>query len=42
MQRLIRKLNLLDVVDEQSGSGKLDLLIQLPYIIRNEAKRACR
>ena len=40
MQRLIRKLNLLDVVDEQSGSGKLDLLIQLPYIIRNEAKRA--
>lgn len=30
MQRLIRKLNLLDVIDEQSGSGKLDLIIQLP------------
>ena len=32
MQRLIRKLNLLDVIDEQSGAGKLDLVIQLPYV----------
>ena len=39
MQRLIRKLNLLDVVDEQSSSGKLDLIIQLPYVIRSEARR---
>lgn len=39
MQRLIRKLNLLDVIDEQSGSGKLDLIIQLPYVIRTEARR---
>lgn len=39
MQRLIRKLNLLDVIDEQSGSGKLDLVIQLPYVIKTEAKR---
>ena len=39
MQRLIRKLNLLDVVDEQSSSGKLDLIIQLPYVIRTEARR---
>lgn len=39
MQRLIRKLNLLDFVDEQSGSGKLDLIIQLPYIIKTEARR---
>lgn len=39
MQRLIRKLNLLDVIDEQSGSGKLDLIIQLPYTIKTEAKR---
>lgn len=39
MQRLIRKLNLLDVVDEQSGSGKLDLIIQLPYLIKTEARR---
>lgn len=39
MQRLIRKLNLLDVVDEQSGSGKLDLIIQLPYTIKSEARR---
>ena len=37
MQRLIRKLNLLDVVDEQSSSGKLDLIIQLPYVIKTEA-----
>ena len=39
MQRLIRKLNLLDVIDEQSGSGKLDLVIQLPYVIKTEARR---
>lgn len=38
-QRLIRKLNLLDVIDNQSGSGKLDLIIQLPYIIKTEARR---
>lgn len=40
LQRLIRKLNLLDVVDEQSGSGKLDIIIQLPYVIKSEARRA--
>ena len=39
MQRLIRKLNLLDMIDEQSGSGKLDLIIQLPYIIKSKARR---
>ena len=39
MQRLIRKLSLLDAVDEQSGSGKLDLIIQLPYTIKTEARR---
>lgn len=39
MQRLIRKLNLLDVIDEQSGSGKLDLIIQLPYVVKTETKR---
>lgn len=39
MQRLIRKLNLLDAVDEQSSSGKLDLIIQLPYVIKSEARR---
>lgn len=39
MQRLIRKLALLDIVDEQSGSGKLDMIIQLPYIIKTEARR---
>ncbi len=39
MQRLIRKLNLLDAVDEQSSSGKLDLIIQLPYTIKSEARR---
>ena len=39
MQRLCRKLNLLDVVDEQNGSGKLDLIIQLPYTIKTEARR---
>lgn len=40
MHRLIQKLNLLDSVDEQSSSGKLDLIIQLPYVIKNEARRA--
>ena len=39
LQRLIRKLNLLDSIDEQSGSGKLDLLIQLPYVIKTDARR---
>mgnify|MGYP003372178255 CR=1 FL=1 len=39
MRRLIRKLNLLDVIDEQSGAGKLDLIIQLPYIIKTDARR---
>ena len=39
MQRLIRKLNLLDVIDEQSGSGKSDLIIQLPYLIKTDARR---
>lgn len=39
MQRLVRKLNLLDAVDEQSSSGKLDLIIQLPYVIKTEARR---
>lgn len=39
MQRLIRKLSLLDAVDEQSGSGKLDLIIQLPYTIKSDARR---
>ena len=38
-QRLIRKLVLLDAVDEQSSSGKLDLIIQLPYVIKTEARR---
>ena len=39
MQRLIRKLSLLDIVDEQSSAGKLDLIIQLPYVIKSEARR---
>jgi hypothetical protein len=39
LQRLIRKLNLLDAVDEQSGSGKLDLIIQLPYVIKSEGRK---
>lgn len=39
LQRLIRKLNMLDVVDEQSSSGKLDLIIQLPYVIKTQARR---
>ena len=38
MKRLIRKLNLLDAIDEQSGSGKLDLIIQLPYVVKGELK----
>jgi hypothetical protein len=40
LQRLIRKLNLLDAIDEQSGSGKLDLIIKLPYAIRGDARKA--
>lgn len=40
MQRLIRKLILLDAIDEQSGSGKLDLIIQLPYVIKTPARKA--
>lgn len=39
LQRLIRKLSLLDIVDEESGSGKLDLIIQLPYIIKTDLRR---
>lgn len=39
MQRLIRKLSLLDVTDEQTASGKLDLIIQLPYVIKTESRR---
>lgn len=39
MQRLVRKLSLLDVTDEQTASGKLDLIIQLPYIIKTQARR---
>lgn len=39
MQRLIRKLALLDFVDDQNSSGKLDLIIQLPYVIKSEARR---
>lgn len=39
MQRLIRKLSLMDIVDEQSSAGKLDLIIQLPYTIKSEARR---
>ena len=39
LQRLIRKLNLLDTIDEQSGAGKLDLIIQLPYVIKSDARR---
>jgi len=39
LQRLIRKLNFLDAIDEQSASGKLDLIIQLPYVIKSEARR---
>lgn len=39
MKRLMRKLSLLDVTDEQTASGKLDLIIQLPYVIKTEARR---
>lgn len=39
LQRLIRKLNLLDVIDEQSGSGKLDLIIQLPYVVKSDKRQ---
>lgn len=39
MQRLIRKLVLLDAIDEQSGSGKLDMIIQLPYVVKGQTKR---
>lgn len=39
MKRLVRKLSLLDVTDEQTASGKLDLIIQLPYVIKTEARR---
>ena len=39
MQRLIRKLNLLDVIDEQNGSGKLDLIIQLPYVVKTPTRK---
>jgi len=39
LQRLIRKLNILDAIDEQSGSGKLDLIIQLPYIVKTDTRR---
>lgn len=39
LQRLVRKLSLLDAVDEQSSSGKMDIIIQLPYVIKSEARR---
>jgi hypothetical protein len=39
LSRIIRKLNMLDAVDEQSSSGKLDLIIQLPYVVKSEARR---
>lgn len=39
LQRLVRKMNLLDSIDEQSSSGKLDLIIQLPYVIKTEGRR---
>lgn len=39
MKRLVRKLNILDAIDEQSGSGKLDLIIQLPYVIKTDARK---
>lgn len=40
MQRLIRKLSLMDIIDEQSSAAKLDLIIQLPYVIKSDARRA--
>jgi len=39
LKRLIEKLNILDAIDEQSGSGKLDIIIQLPYVIKSPARR---
>lgn len=39
LQRLIRKLNILDAIDEQSGSGKLNLIIQLPYVVKTETRK---
>lgn len=39
MQRLIRKLNILDAIDEQSGSGKMDIIIQLPYVVKSQSRR---
>lgn len=39
LKRLVRKLNLLDAIDEQSGSGKLDLIIQLPYVVKTDTRR---
>lgn len=39
LQRLIRKMNLMDSIDEQTSSGKLDMIIQLPYVIRSDARR---
>lgn len=39
LQRLVRKMNILDAIDEQSGAGKLDLIIQLPYLVKNEVRR---
>ena len=39
MQRLIRKLNILDAIDEQSGSGKMDLIIQLPYVVKSPTRK---
>ena len=39
LKRLIKKLSILDAIDEQSGAGKLDLIIQLPYVIKSEARR---
>lgn len=39
LKRLVRKLNLLDAIDEQSGSGKLDLIIQLPYVVKGETRQ---
>lgn len=39
MQRLVRKLNILDAIDEQCGSGKLDLIIQLPYVVKSDARK---
>lgn len=40
LQRLVRKLALLDAVDNQQGSGKIDLIVQLPYAIRSEQRKA--